>query len=563
MPSIRFEGREHVHAHHLSVPHRSLVYDKSRSMGKQDDENLIVHGDNLEALKALLPRYGGRVKCIYIDPPYNTGNDNWVYSDNVNSPTMQRWLKSNSKVDGEDMERHDKWLCMMWPRLQLLKELLSNDGVIFISIGNDEQHHLRMMMDEIFGEENRIGIISRLMKSGSNKGDFFSPNIDYVLVYSKDIHLVDFFRIPLEEDYLKKIYTLTATDGARKGEQYREMGLYQASLEIRKNQRYWIECPDGSLAIPPGTTFPGKLLEGGQVQPEKGDGVWRWIYKRYEQELQSENIIFKKTNTSSLIDENSKKSNWNVYSKIWAKDRISEGRVPTDLITKYENRRSAAELKELDISFSYAKPSKLISHLLSFFKEKDFTVLDSFAGSGTTAHAVLALNKEDGGNREFILVECEDYANSITAERVRRVIHGVPDSKNFKEPLGGSFAYYELGSTIGVEEMLTGNSLPSYPDLAAYLLYTASGITVGKELKKRKNWLFHSTDTTDYYLIYEPDAKFLEGNEAILNETMINKISKKGRETTVFAADAYVAQKELSKKRITLCRLPYGIHGGE
>ena len=159
------------------------------------------------------------------------------------------------------------------------------------------------------------------------------------------------------------------------------------------------------------------------------------------------------------------------------------------------------------------------------------------------------------------MVECEDYADRITAERVRRVIRGIPNSKDFKEPLGGSFAYYELGNMMGVEEMLMGDSLPSYSDLAAYLLHTASGITVSKEMKKRKNWLFYSADTTDYYLIYEPDAKFLEGNEAILNEAMINRISKKERDAIVFAADAYVAQRVLSKKHITLCRLPYEIHG--
>ena len=115
---------------------------------------MIIHGDNLHALKALMPRYAGKVNCIYIDPPYNTGNEKWIYNDNVNSPMMKEWLKGKSSVDGEDMERHDKWLCMMWPRLQLLRELLAEDGVIFISIDDNEQHRLRMVMDEIFGEEN-------------------------------------------------------------------------------------------------------------------------------------------------------------------------------------------------------------------------------------------------------------------------------------------------------------------------------------------------------------------------------------------------------------------------
>ena len=153
MPTLEFKGKQHIYAHHLTVPYRPLVPDTARSLNADGaDDNLIIHGDNLYALKALLPRYAGRVKCIYIDPPYNTGNEGWVYNDKVNSPLMREWLRENGPVDNEDLERHDKWLCMMWPRLNLLKELLADDGVIFVSIDDNEQHHLRMMMDEIFGE---------------------------------------------------------------------------------------------------------------------------------------------------------------------------------------------------------------------------------------------------------------------------------------------------------------------------------------------------------------------------------------------------------------------------
>ena len=160
MPTLDFKGKQHIYAHHLTVPYRPLIPDAGRSVNAADaDDNLIIHGDNLKALKALLPRYAGRVKCIYIDPPYNTGNEGWVYNDKVNSPLMRQWLKDNGPVDNEDLERHDKWLCMMWPRLQLLRELLADDGVIFVSIDDNEQHHLRMLMDEIFGEKNFIAQI--------------------------------------------------------------------------------------------------------------------------------------------------------------------------------------------------------------------------------------------------------------------------------------------------------------------------------------------------------------------------------------------------------------------
>ena len=199
MPRLEFKGKQHVYAHHLTVPYRPLVADPARSYpprsegGRESSEdqppdgNLIIHGDNLHALKALLPRYAGRVKCIYIDPPYNTGNENWSYNDNVNSPLMQQWLDENSPVDNEDLERHDKWLCMMWPRLHLLKELLADDGVIFVSIDDNEQHHLRMLMDEIFGAPNFITtIIWHKMDSPKNTALHISEDHESLHIYARN-----------------------------------------------------------------------------------------------------------------------------------------------------------------------------------------------------------------------------------------------------------------------------------------------------------------------------------------------------------------------------------------
>ena len=178
MPTLDFKGKQHIYAHHLTVPYRPIEPDESRSCNPSSaDDNLIIHGDNLHALKALLPRYANRIKCIYIDPPYNTGNEKWCYNDNVNSPLMQEWLTENSPVDNEDLERHDKWLCMMWPRLHLLRELLAEDGVIFISIDDNEQHHLRMLMDEIFGDTNFVtNIIWQKKFSPQNDAKYFSDN---------------------------------------------------------------------------------------------------------------------------------------------------------------------------------------------------------------------------------------------------------------------------------------------------------------------------------------------------------------------------------------------------
>ena len=187
MPTLEFKGKQHIYAHHLTVPYRPLVPDAGRSLNPADvDDNLIIHGDNLHALKALLPRYAGKVKCIYIDPPYNTGNEGWVYNDRVNSPLLNEWFKHQSPVDGEDLERHDKWLCMMWPRLHLLRELLADDGVIFVTIDDNEQHYLRMLMDEVFGESNfTANIIWQHRKSSQNDIDV-SLSHNYILCYALD-----------------------------------------------------------------------------------------------------------------------------------------------------------------------------------------------------------------------------------------------------------------------------------------------------------------------------------------------------------------------------------------
>ena len=188
MPTLDFKGKQHIYAHHLTVPYKPLKPDENLSCNSSDiDDNLIIHGDNLHALKALLPRYANRVNCIYIDPPYNTGNEGWVYNDNVNSPLMKQWLTENAPVDNEDLERHDKWLCMMWPRLHLLRELLAEDGVIFISIDDNEQHHLRMLMDEVFKAQNFVtNIIWQKKFSPQNDAKYFSDNHDFVLCYAKN-----------------------------------------------------------------------------------------------------------------------------------------------------------------------------------------------------------------------------------------------------------------------------------------------------------------------------------------------------------------------------------------
>ena len=545
MPTLDFKGKQLVYAHHLTVPSRTLEPAPRKSLPLKGskpslDDNLIIHGDNLHALKALMPRYAGRVNCIYIDPPYNTGNEGWIYNDNVNSPMMQEWLKDKSPVDGEDLERHDKWLCMMWPRLQLLRELLAEDGVIFISIDDNEQHRLRMVMDEIFGGENFVAtIIWEKVYSPKSSAKYFSENHDFVAVYARNKEEFKLGLLPRTEE----------ADSRYANPDNDPRGLWKPSDLSARNPyskgTYSIKCPGG------------RVVKG----PPPGN-FWRYSKEKFE-ELDRDNRIW------------------------WGEDRnqvpaikrflseVKQGLVPETIWTYKEvGHTQDAKKTLLQIfpenfpDFTTTKPVELLARIIRLSTDKDSIILDSFAGSGTTAHAVLALNKEDGSNRKFILVECEDYADKITAERVRRVIKGVPNAKdkNLKNGLSGSFTYCTLGNEISPEKMLTGENLPDYETLARHLVYTATGQAPDKiRSTKDKDGFFYEASDRLFYLIYEPDLAFLRSADSALNSDRADRIAKqvkkKQKAAVVFATHKFMGQKELSQMEITFCGLPYGIYG--
>ena len=556
MPTLDWIGKSKVINHHQDVPFRVLErkfsFDENGQHNEDNgSENMIIRGDNLEALKALLPRYEGRVKCIYIDPPYNTGEEGWVYNDNVNDPKIKKWLGAVVGKEGEDLTRHDKWLCMMYPRLKLLQKLLADDGVIFINIGEDEHANLKLVCDEIFGVRNYVTDFGRQMKSGGAKGHYYTPSLDYVLTYAKNIDLLPYFRAIMTQQQIDIFYKFTQEEGPRKGEKYGEERLFKSSLEARANQRYYIQCPDGTFAIPPGETTPNELKEGLIVTPLKTDKVWKWIYPRYKRELDVGNIIFKRTNTSGLVDEHGNQCKWNIYNKLWLSEQQEKGVVPSNLITGYENRQSAAELKKLNLDFNYAKPIRLIEYLLTISQmEKDAIVLDSFAGSGTTAHAVINMNRADGGHRKFILVEMMDYADSITAERVKRVIRGYGEGKNAVEGTGGNFSFYDLGEpllhgdvlneNVGVEKIReyvyftdTKASLPeSHPDEPYFM-----GVHIGSA----------------YYFYYEKQAV------TTLNREFLHTVKTEADAYVIYADLCTLSEAELEKYHITFKKIPRDI----
>ena len=417
---------------------------REESVDFDTTENLYIEGDNLEVLKLLQETYLGKIKMIYIDPPYNTGND-FVYEDDFAQST-DGYLANSGQFD-EDGNRmvqntesngrfHTDWLNMIYPRIKLAKDLLSDDGVIFISIGQTESHNLIKCCDEIFGgESNRVGIISRVMKSGGNKGQYFSPNVEYILVYAKNISCLGYFREAISED-IAKTYNHIESNGEKKGQRFTIKGLCQPGLGNRPNQRYWIEAPDGTYLIPRGVSFPEIVSEGEKVLPQDADTCWKWTYQRYMEEKVKGNIYFQKSKSATaLVNEKNETAEWNVFNKIWLADRENEGRVPVDLITKWENRISSDELKKIGIPFDFAKPVDLIKYLISLVvDDRRMIILDFFSGSATTAHAVMQLNAEDGGHRKFIMVQLPEvtdekseaykagYKNicEIGKERIRR-----------------------------------------------------------------------------------------------------------------------------------------------
>lgn len=383
----------------------------------KNDDNLIIKGNNLIALHSLKKKFAGKVKFIYIDPPYyfneNRDSDTFLYNSNFKLST---------------------WLTFMKNRLEVAKEFLNENGVIFVHIGEDSQAYMEILMNEIF-PNNRLGVVSRVQKKGSDKGTFFKPALDYILCYAKNKQYLSGFKIGIDENKFKKI----ETEGKRKGEKYEDSkSLYQSSLDPMRgcvNQRYYIECPDGSFVIPKGNIFPNIKKDGNNISPKtQFDGVWRWGVDSYLK--QKDLLVFKQTPNSPLLDENGKQSKWNVYTKRYLKDAQEKGNIPSNLFDNFTNSTATTTLSGLNIDFSFSKPKELIEHIIKIIQiEDNAIVMDFFAGSGTTAHAVLDINKNLNKNLKFILIEQMDYIENITCKRVRKVI---------EENKQGDFIYAEL-----------------------------------------------------------------------------------------------------------------------
>ncbi len=594
MATLSFKGKSFVQNYYLAVKYHELIPIKQKSLTDNVSlkDNLVIHGDNLNALKALLPTYAGKIKCIYIDPPFNTGNENWVYNDNVNSPMMQDWL--GKVVDKDDLTKHDKWLCMMTPRLRLLRELLREDGVILVSIDDNEVARLTMLMDEVFQEQNHIATLAWQRNSGGgNDTSHIAVSHEYVLCYAKNINEPS-FRIlndPPTQSMLKT-YNLEDEYVATRGK-HDLRNLNDFSIGDRPGLHYDIECPDGTFLDGDEhrwrcdeTTYKRRLNEGRIVFQKNDDDEWEVLWKIYINEQKGE----------LLLDEDG--------------TILSLGRKPNTLLYKLvftgDGKKDLTSIFGF-CPFSYPKPVKLVKYLLSMVCKKNDIVLDSFAGSGTTGQAVLELNRNDGGHRRFILIQMPEtikqkiYVDRTTGKEVDRPKRGQTTSKLVEKPFTTkdgtelreiadiiehrlkqlirswdgkrasnsdhkmSFSYLTLGEPIEMETILEGTRLPTYLDLARYIFYTATGEEfLPGQVDQDRHFIGESKEY-EVYLFYKPDLDYLKST-ALTLEVAKTLGDHTGKKKLVFAPTKYLDLNDsdlLAKhglKDIEYCQLPFEIY---
>lgn len=525
MPVLDWIGKQAVVNHHLEVPYRLLQGEAELSVGESGRGNLLVEGDNLEALKALLPYYAGQVKCIYIDPPYNTGNEKWVYNDNVNSPEIRRWLEKVVGGQAEDLSRHDKWLCMMYPRLRLLREFLQEDGAIFISIDDNEVSHLRCIMDEVFGSANFVAtVIWEKVFSPKSTAKHLSESHDYIVVYAKSAEKWRPNLVPRGEAQDARYRNVDDdprgpwTSGDLSARNYYSLG------------RYPITCPSG------------RVIEG----PPPGT-YWRVSRETFD-ELNADNRIWWGKNGN------------NVPRLKRFLSQVKEGMVPVTIWPHREVGNTQEAKKEVvgligddQEVFITPKPSRLVKRVLQLATDPDSLVMDSFAGSGTTGQAVVDLNREDGGSRQFILVELEPgIAQGVTRERLRRTVE---DGET------GGFRYCRLGATLFGE---SGRISPEvrFPDLARHIYFTETREPLLGEVAG-DDPLIGVSGGVGYYLLYNgvlKDKRINGGN--ILTGPLLESLPAHEGPKVIYGLGCRLGAERLREADVTFKQIPYQVKGG-
>lgn len=522
MPTLNWIGKDKVLNHHLEVPfhvlERQYSFDEAgKHEADNGSENMIIHGDNLLALKSLLPKYEGKIKCIYIDPPYNTGNENWVYNDNVNDPQIQRWLHQVVGKEGEDLSRHDKWLCMMYPRLKLLQRLLADDGVIFISIDVFEYAHLKCIMDEIFGIANFRNCIAvrrgiKNVQAQFEEVQALSLGHEYIYLYSKNTQA--------------------------------KLPKLSKPLELAKAGKwdtFWR-----------GTDRPTMRYRIFDALPTSGQ--WRWEENRTRKAMKNYEIYIAQYADKISIDD------FFIEHLMATNEKLDFVRKNENGVIQYYVPPQTGKLlsdnwMDILLSGSFAgfdteKNVLLIQRIIDWIVRPGEIILDSFAGSGTTAHAVLNMNKADGGNRKFICIEMMDYADTITAERVKRVINGYGEGKKAVDGTGGCFSYYELGEPLLVDDKL--NNAVSTEKIREYIYYMETKQAL-PEAAADETMLLGVHHGAAYYFNYEKDAS------TTLNAAFLRSIKTKAEAYVIYADTCVLSENKLQEFHITFKKIPRDI----
>ncbi len=616
MSEIVFKGKEFVYNHHLAVPFRPLEIHPDKGIGEPClDGNLIIHGDNLHALKALMPLYADKINCVFIDPPYNTGHEGWCYNDRVNSPMLRDWLRQTVGI--EDGLRHDKWCAMMWPRLKLLRELMNEDGLIFVTIDDNQQPHLRLLMDEIFGRPN---FISQFVVLTNPRGRSLRKDVaqthEYVLLYAKNAESASINKIKKTDKALEE-YKEQDANGSFRLLRLRNTGIDSFNRSTRPNLYFpiFVDPSTCSTSLTQDHTHSVEVLP---ITDDGKHGCWTWSKAKIASLPKL--IVAKKLGMGRGRE---------IY-RIYRKDYLHGGKYYTLpkslLLSKLVNHEVGKEslrdvLPEQAAEFPHPKSPELVKELIRL-SSKTGIVLDSFAGSGTTAQAVLELNREDGGHRRFILAEMENYADRITAERVRRVIRGydfagtqkkellrenitwtklknsdklldrVTSIENMNrheydrirkkvdggklivtgetrvlkrtEGLGGSFTYCTLGEPINIDKILTGDNLPPYDGIGAMLFHIATNQVLDTEEVREKDFYLGTTGDRHVWLMYKPDLDWLKSPEAALTLTRAKEFASydQDKHHLVFSPARYVSQKTLAEQKVSVefVPLPFSLY---
>ena len=552
MPTLSWIGKEKVQTHHLDVPYRLLrhEYGFTAAGGEQatavDSGNRVIFGDNLEALKSLLPMYEGKVDCVYIDPPYNTGNEQWVYNDNVNHPKVRRWLGQVVGKESDDLSRHDKWLCMMYPRLQLLRQLLSDSGIIFISINYFEDSSLKLICDEIFGRANFVSQIAVVNNpKGRSDDKYIATAHESILIYRKS-NIAITYGFDAEEKITKR-YNKQDENGL-----YREIDLRKTgsndTREARPNMFYPFYWNEKSQILSLSNNDLKNSIEILPIKDAQIEGCWRWGRSTAEENLSRLYARYMPN-----------KKQWSVFEKDYLEGR--DDIKPTtvwDFKDVNSERGTEIFIKKLGFKkddFPNPKPVGTLERVLTIAtKHKpNAIILDSFAGSGTTAHAVMNLNQQDGGNRKFILIELEDYANTITAERVKRVMQGYGDGDNATAGTGGSFDFYTLGEPLLDNERNLNPKLP-LDTVRAYIWYSETRTPYPDHTASSDNIPYlGSVGGQAYYLHYQPE------HTTTLDREFLKQIHTPAQQYIIYADNCLLPQSLMQKYHILFKKIPRDI----